>query len=157
MLSAAAIGEGGLVADSWASSPGVRARMRANRSRDSKPELAVRSAVHAFGLRYRVDVRPVAGLRRKADLVFTRARVAVFVDGCFWHGCSAHHTVAETNAEFWAAKVARNRDRDRETDRLLAEAGWRVVRVWEHEDPVAAADRVRAIVNGSERSGSGVG
>lgn len=140
---------------SWASSPGVRARMQANRSRDTGPELAVRSAVHALGMRYRVDARPVAGVRRKADLVFTRAKVAVFVDGCFWHGCPAHHTVAKTNAAFWATKVARNRERDRETDRLLGGAGWRVVRVWEHEEPAAAARTISATVNGGWTGRSG--
>jgi DNA mismatch endonuclease (patch repair protein) len=74
--------------------------------------------------------------------VFTRAKIAVFVDGCFWHGCPAHHTVAKTNADFWAAKVGGNQSRDRETDRLLTEAGWLVVRVWEHEAADAAAQRV---------------
>lgn len=131
----------GLVADtaSWASSAGTRASMRANRSRDTGPELAVRRAVHALGLRYRVSVRPVPSLRRTADLVFTRARVVVFVDGCFWHGCPEHHTVAVTNADFWAAKVTLNRDRDIQTSRLLREAGWTVLRFWEHEDPAEAA------------------
>src|SRR5690242_1595504 len=85
---------------SWASSEGVRASMRANRGRDTAPELAVRRAVHRLGLRYRVSARPIASLRRTADLVFPRQRVAVFVDGCFWHGCPVHHTVAKTNAAF---------------------------------------------------------
>lgn len=124
---------------SWAFSAGTRASMRANRSRDTRPELAVRRAAHALGLRYRVSVRPVASLRRTADLVFTRAKIAVFVDGCFWHGCPEHHTVAVTNADFWAAKVTRNRERDAETTRLLKEAGWTTLRFWEHEDPTAVA------------------
>lgn len=124
---------------SWASSAGTRASMRANRSRDTRPELAVRRAAHALGLRYRVSVRPVPTLRRTADLVFTRARIAVFVDGCFWHGCPEHHTVAVTNADFWAAKVTRNRDRDVQTSGLLREAGWTVLRFWEHEDPKETA------------------
>lgn len=84
--------------------------------------------------------------RRSIDIAFTRARVAVFLDGCFWHGCPQHHTVASANAKFWADKVAGNRARDRDTDERLAEAGWVSVRIWEHEDPVEAADRVREIV-----------
>jgi DNA mismatch endonuclease (patch repair protein) len=120
--------------------------MQSNKSRDTKPELALRSAVHALGLRYRVAAKPLAGLRRSADLVFPRAKVAVFLDGCFWHGCPQHHTVASANAKFWADKVAGNRARDHDTDERLAEAGWVSVRIWEHEDPVAAADRVREIV-----------
>jgi DNA mismatch endonuclease (patch repair protein) len=120
--------------------------MQSNKSRDTKPELALRSAVHALGLRYRVAAKPLAGLRRSADLVFPRAKVAVFLDGCFWHGCPQHHTVASANAKFWADKVAGNWARDHDTDERLAEAGWVSVRIWEHEDPVAAADRVREIV-----------
>lgn len=127
--------------------------MRSNKGRDTKPEVALRSAVHALGLRYRVGARPLKEARRTADLVFTRAKVAVFLDGCFWHGCPEHHTVAVTNAKFWAEKVEGNRARDRDTDQRLAEAGWRSVRVWEHEDPAEAALRVRAVVN-ERRAGS---
>jgi DNA mismatch endonuclease, patch repair protein len=116
--------------------------MQSNKGRDTKPELKVRRAVHALGLRYKVSVRPLPKVRRTADLVFTKAKIAVFVDGCFWHGCPTHHTVAKTNAEFWAAKVASNESRDRETDRLLTDTGWLVVRIWEHESPDAAAQRV---------------
>jgi DNA mismatch endonuclease (patch repair protein) len=122
--------------------------MQSNRSRDTKPELALRSAVHARGLRYRVAAKPLTGLRRTADLVFPRAKVAVFLDGCFWHGCPEHHTVAASNATFWADKVAGNRTRDRDTDSRLADAGWVSVRVWEHEDPVEAARRVEDVVRG---------
>jgi DNA mismatch endonuclease (patch repair protein) len=120
--------------------------MQGNRSRDTRPELALRSAVHGLGLRYRVCARPLPGLRRTADLVFTRAKVAVFLDGCFWHGCAAHHTKAVSNAPYWRDKVARNRERDRDTDQRLAEAGWAVVRVWEHEDVRLAARRVADVV-----------
>lgn len=120
--------------------------MKSNKGRDTKPELALRRAVHALGLRYRVSYRPLKTVRRTADLAFTRAKVAVFLDGCFWHGCAVHHTVAATNAAFWAEKVRRTRERDLETDRLLAEAGWRVLRVWEHEDPVDAAERVADMI-----------
>jgi DNA mismatch endonuclease (patch repair protein) len=121
--------------------------MQSNKGRDTKPELALRSAVHALGLRYRVDARPLTGLRRTADLVFPRVKVAVFLDGCFWHGCPEHHTVAATNATFWADKVKSNAARDRDTDRRLGEAGWAVVRVWEHEDPAEAAHRVQVVVS----------
>lgn len=93
----------------WASSSGVRATMRGNRRRDTKPEMAVRRAVHALGLRYRVDSRPLQGLNRRADLVFASARVAVFVDGCYWHGCPEHGTAARTNAGYWSKKIQRNR------------------------------------------------
>ncbi|WP_189246281.1 very short patch repair endonuclease [Streptosporangium pseudovulgare] len=125
-----------------ASSEGVRKSMRANKGRDTKPELALRRAVHALGLRYRVSTRPLPQIRRTADLVFTKAKVAVFLDGCFWHGCPQHHTRAVTNAGYWAEKVIRNRERDAETDRLLTEAGWSVIRVWEHDSPNEAANRV---------------
>lgn len=120
--------------------------MQSNRGRDTKPELALRSAVFALGLRYRVSARPINDFRRTADLVFTRAKVAVFLDGCFWHGCPDHHSIAATNAAFWAEKVKRNRERDRETDQRLKEAGWVSVRIWEHEEPTQAALKVRDIV-----------
>jgi DNA mismatch endonuclease (patch repair protein) len=132
---------------SWASSSAVRASMRANRGRDTRPELALRRAVFALGLRYRVSRRPIPSLRRTADLVFTRQRIAVFLDGCFWHGCPKHHSVAVTNADYWSAKVQANMARDRDTDRRLAEAGWIVLRIWEHEDPGAAAQHVRETVS----------
>jgi DNA mismatch endonuclease (patch repair protein) len=131
-----------------ASSEGVRKSMQSNKGRDTKPELALRKAAHALGLRYRVSVRPIAEVRRTADLVFSKAKVAVFVDGCFWHGCPQHHTKSVTNPEYWAEKFRRNRERDEETDRLLAEAGWRVLRIWEHEDPSEAAHRVVKLVRG---------
>ena len=130
---------------SWASSPGTRRSMQSNKGRDTKPELALRRAVHAMGLRYRVSYRPVPSIRRTADLAFTRVRIAVFLDGCFWHGCPEHHTVAKTNADYWASKFEKNRERDRQTDRLLEEAGWTVLRIWEHEDPFEAAARVHAL------------
>ncbi|MDR7302260.1 very short patch repair endonuclease [Haloactinomyces albus] len=131
------------VTDSWASSPASRAIMRANKRRDTRPEKALRSAVHALGLRYRVDTRPIKDVRRTADLVFPRQRVAVFLDGCFWHGCERHHRPAKgATAEFWNTKIADNRRRDANTDQRLKEAGWETVRVWEHEDPAVAARRI---------------
>lgn len=122
-----------------ASSEGTRKSMQSNRGRDTKPELALRRAAHALGLRYRVAIRPLPKIRRTADIVFTKAKVAVFMDGCFWHGCPQHHTVATSNAGFWAEKVRRTKERDAEIDSLLAEEGWLVIRVWEHQDPVQAA------------------
>jgi DNA mismatch endonuclease (patch repair protein) len=122
--------------------------MQANRGRDTRPERVLRSAVHALGLRYRVNIRPLPGLRRTADLVFPRAKVAVFLDGCFWHGCPEHLRPARINEGFWSTKITGNRQRDEDTDRQLAKAGWAVVRVWEHEDPQVAADRVAAVVRG---------
>ena len=110
------------------------------------PEMAVRRAVHALGLRYRVDARPLADLNRRADLVFTRSRVAVFVDGCYWHGCADHGTTARTNADYWTPKIRRNKERDADTDRRLVEAGWTVVRVWEHEDLDQVAATIAAVV-----------
>lgn len=125
--------------------------MRGNRRRDTKPEMAVRRAAHALGLRYRVDARPLPQLNRRADLVFTRAQVAVFVDGCYWHGCADHGTTARTNSAYWGAKIQRNQARDRETDTLLAEAGWTVLRIWEHEDASIAAGRVLTAVKPERR------
>lgn len=107
--------------------------------------MTVRRMLHARGLRFRVSIRPVPGLRRTADIVFTRARVAVFVDGCFWHGCPEHYQAPVRNAEFWIAKRDRNRERDAETDAALSDAGWRVMRFWEHEvrtNPTAVVDAV---------------
>jgi DNA mismatch endonuclease (patch repair protein) len=125
-----------------ASSDDVRARMSRQPSRDTRPELMLRRILHRRGLRYRVDVAVVKGLRRKADIVFRGARVAVFVHGCFWHGCPEHATWPKANAAWWRAKIERNRERDRETERALDADGWTVVRVWEHEAADAAAARV---------------
>lgn len=131
---------------SWASSAANRKTMQANRSRDTRPELAVRSAVHARGLRYRVATRPVRSVRRSADLVFTRARVAVFLDGCFWHGCPDHFHMPATNEAYWGPKIAANAARDQETDRLLASEGWLVLRFWEHTLALEAATQIEASV-----------
>lgn len=116
--------------------------------RDTKPELALRRELWRRGLRYRVDVAPIGGLRRRADLVFIRSQVAVYVDGCFWHSCPTHATVPKANRDWWVAKLATNVERDRDTDARLAEAGWAAVRMWEHEDVTEAADRVEAVVRG---------
>lgn len=121
--------------------------MRANRRRDTKPELAIRSALHRMGLRYRVDVAPLPNRRRRADIVFPRQRVAVFVDGCFWHGCPEHGLVPRANRDYWLDKIGRNRKRDAETQTALREAGWMAVRIWEHEEPLIAATRVADVVH----------
>lgn len=132
---------------SWASSPDVRARMQRQQTRDTAPELAVRRLIHAAGLRYRIDVAPLPNLRRRADVVFGRARVALFIDGCFWHGCPDHGSRRTTaNTEYWSAKVMRNQARDRDTDERLRAAGWIPIRIWEHEDPHAVAATVIAAV-----------
>lgn len=121
--------------------------MQANRYRDTSPELAVRRLLHAQGLRYRVDIRPVPEIRRRADIVFTKRKIAVFIDGCFWHGCPEHgRSQFQSNESYWTDKIARNRSRDEETTTLLEKAGWRVLRFWEHEDPTQVADRIAKIV-----------
>lgn len=124
--------------------PLTSARMRAQRRRDTAPEVALRRELHRRGARFFVDRAPLRGLRRRADLVFPRKRVAVYVDGCFWHSCPQHATSPKNNAQWWADKLAANVVRDRDTDARLASAGWQVVRIWEHEDPAEAADRVQA-------------
>ena len=119
-----------MVADSWASSSASRKVMQANRSRDTRSEWAVRRIAHARGMRYCVNARPEKDIRRTADMVFTGRRVAVFMDGCFWHGCEAHYKLPSSNIDYWADKVARNRARDLETNRVLSERGWTVLRFW---------------------------
>ncbi len=99
-----------------------------------------------------MDAKPLPELNRRADLVFTRAMVAVFIDGCFWHGCPEHGTTARTNAEYWADKIGGNRARDLDTDRRLHDAGWTVIRVWEHDDPIAIAERVQTAVRSRSRA-----
>lgn len=127
---------------SWASSPAVRASMRGNRGRDTTPELRLRKLLHARGLRYRVSTRPLPHWPRTADIVFPGARVAVFVDGCYWHGCVDHHRPATKNSTFWRAKIDETRRRDAETNQKLVNSGWIVIRCWEHDDPAEVADRV---------------
>lgn len=116
--------------------------MQAIRSRDTKPEHLIRRLVHAQGLRYRVAARPLPELRRTADLVFRPAKVAVFVDGCYWHGCPEHYVAPRTNPGYWSDKVARNVARDRDTDKRLTEAGWLVLRFWEHEPSDACSHKI---------------
>lgn len=124
----------------------TRRRMSRQRSRDTGPERTIRSLLHRMGFRFRVHRRPLPSLRREADLVFVGPRVAVFVDGCFWHRCPDHATFPKANADWWNAKLAANAARDEHTDQQLAEAGWAVVRVWEHERPADAAVRIAEAV-----------
>ena len=131
---------------SWATSNATRRSMQGNRGRDTGPELAVRSAVHSRGLRYRVNTRPLPELRRTADLVFSRPRVAVFVDGCWWHGCEEHYSAPRANSDYWNRKVESNRRRDADTNSRLQEAGWIVLRFWEHDDPEQVATQVEEVV-----------
>jgi DNA mismatch endonuclease (patch repair protein) len=137
---------GRLPVGSWATTPAVRRVMQGNKSRDTKPEIAVRSAVHALGMRYRVSTRPLPDLRRTADLVFRRARVAVFVDGCFWHGCPKHHAPPKTNAGYWAMKIQGNKSRDEDTTARLREEGWTVLRFWSHDEALSVATQIAKIV-----------
>jgi DNA mismatch endonuclease (patch repair protein) len=124
--------------------------MQRNRRTDTTPELALRRLLHADGLRFRKDFRLTAGgVRTTADIAFTRQRVAVFVDGCFWHGCPEHGRLPTRNAAYWRAKIERNRRRDLQVTTALGQAGWRVVRVWEHEALEDAAARVRRALSGS--------
>lgn len=119
--------------------------MRRQRRRDTKLEIEIRRALHSMGYRFRVDYRVEPSLRARPDIVFTRKRVAVFVDGCFWHGCPEHGTQPTNNAEWWQEKLAANVARDRRTTDAFEGLGWSVVRVWEHEHVAGAVDRIVAI------------
>lgn len=129
-----------------ASSADVHRRMVATKRRDTPGELLIRKILHRHGFRYTIDARALPSSRRRADLVFRRARVAVFVDGCFWHSCPLHGSMPKHNASWWKAKLAGNVRRDRDTDRELRSAGWVVVRVWAHEAPARASERVRRVL-----------
>jgi DNA mismatch endonuclease (patch repair protein) len=125
-------------------SPAASAVGRGNRRRDTRPEVALRSALHRAGLRFRKDYPIRVGtVRARADVVFPRQRVAVFVDGCFWHRCPTHGTRPRRNSVYWDAKLAANVARDRRVDRALREDGWTVVRIWEHETPDAGVREIR--------------
>lgn len=120
--------------------------MKQVRRRDTPRELALRALLHRRGLRYRVDAAPVSGFRRRADLVFATARVAVFVDGCFWHACPIHGEVPRRNREWWESKLARNQARDFNTDVMLAREGWISLRIWEHQSPERVASSIERLV-----------
>ena len=124
-----------------------RRRLIQQRRRDTKPEILIRRELHRLGLRYRVD-HPLPIPRRRADVVFPRERVAVFVDGCFWHHCPEHGTTPANNREWWRAKLEANVARDQATDAQLESQDWLAIRVWEHEDPRVAAARIRTALSG---------
>lgn len=121
--------------------------MRSLRTRDTLAEMRVRRLLHSQGLRYRVDYKPLKDLRRRADIVFPAKHVAVFIDGCFWHSCPLHGQYPVANAEWWADKLRRTSERDRETDQILMERGWTVLRFWEHEEPAEVASEIVRIVH----------
>ncbi|MDE0674212.1 MAG: very short patch repair endonuclease [bacterium] len=129
-----------------ASSPAVRRRMR-NTPRSNTPvEVEVRRFLHAMGLRYRVD-HPIPHLTRsRPDIVFTRRRVAVYIDGCYWHFCPLHRSVPTTNRDWWIAKLQANADRDVTHTKELSDGGWTVLRFWEHEEPELIAASVQSVV-----------
>ena len=129
---------------SWASSEHARRTMAANRSQETKPELDLCSILHSRGLRFRVDCSPLKGVRSRADIVFSKAKIAVFVDGCFWHGCPKHFIMPKTNSDYWSTKIGNNKIRDKRVDKTLEDVGWSAMRVWEHEDSISAADRIEA-------------
>lgn len=128
------------------SSAEARRRMQGVRQKNTSAESALRRELHARGLRYRIHIPVLAKPRRVADVAFSGLRVAVFVDGCFWHGCPRHATWPKQNAEFWRAKILANQQRDRDTDARLRADGWRVIRVWAHEPPARVAARVATVV-----------
>lgn len=141
-----------MTAASWASSVRIERSMRANRPRDTVPEIRLRSALHHSGLRFRKHVRPVPGLRCEPDIVFPRARLAVFLDGCWWHSCPLHGQTPKTHEEFWKAKLAATRERDERNTAALIEAGWSVVRIWEHEPLESAVQTIRESLHGAPSS-----
>lgn len=128
-------------------SPGgaLSAKMSTLARRDTKPEVDLRRALHRRGLRFRVQLKVPGNGRRTIDIAFTRARLAVYVDGCFWHGCPEHHVLPRANSEWWQWKIDLNRRRDVSTDSELTAAGWAVLRFWEHTDPDEAADSVARV------------
>lgn len=127
--------------------------MQATRRRDTKAEIQVRRLLHASGLRYRVDWPLPTNPRRRADIAFTKSRVIVFIDGCFWHRCPQHYVAPRSNEAFWDDKIKENVTRDQTTTSALEQAGWRVMRFWEHEDPSSVAAVIRSVVEG--RNGCG--
>ena len=137
-----------------ASSDAVAERMRRNRSADTRLELSVRSALHRSGLRFRKGLQIAAGdVRVRPDIVFTRARLAVFLDGCFWHGCPQHGTRPRHNSTYWSTKLGRNEARDRRVNRALTDAGWTVLRFWEHEPVARVVEEVGRVLRDDEGRG----
>lgn len=134
------------------SSAEARSRMQSVRQKNTSPESALRRELYARGLRYRIQVPVLTKPRRIADVAFSGLRVAVFVDGCFWHGCPQHATWPKANADFWRSKILANKERDLDTDKRLREDGWVVVRAWAHDDPSAVASRVASAVHSRRKT-----
>jgi DNA mismatch endonuclease (patch repair protein) len=128
--------------------------MKAQRRRDTGPELALRSALWRRGRRFRVDY-PALGRRSRVDVAFTKQRLAIFVDGCFWHSCPDHGSLPKANRVWWRDKLASNAARDRRVEADLVTAGWTVLRIWEHEGTASAADRIEALLDSSKDSPQG--
>lgn len=137
------------------SSHEASSRMARVPQKGTKAELGLRRILHSRGLRYRLHVTVLTKPRRVADIVFSSAHVAVFVDGCFWHGCPEHASWPKSNANFWREKIEANRVRDADTDQRLSALGWKTVRVWEHEDPSDAANRIAELVDARKKDGTG--
>ena len=129
----------------WSTSANVRSVMQANRKVNTGPELKLRSELHRLGLRFRAVLRP-AGIKVAVDILFPGVKLAVFVDGCYWHGCPSHGTSPKTNSEYWVPKIARTRLRDQLNDEVLRTAGWEPIHVWEHEPVGEAAARIASLV-----------
>ena len=125
---------------------GTRRRLQKQRRQDTGPEVALRRELHRRGLRYRKHLNVLPGSRSKHDIVFVRVRVVVEVRGCFWHSCPVHRSIPESNREWWESKLAQNTARDERVARQLADAGWHLIVVWEHEDTRRAADEIEQIV-----------
>jgi DNA mismatch endonuclease, patch repair protein len=143
------LGGGSIVPYPVPTSAAASAIGKANRRRDTKPEVQLRSLLHRAGLRFRKDhLIRARDVRVRVDVAFTRAQVAVFVDGCFWHGCPEHQNIPKSNPSYWVPKLAANKARDRRVDEALTAEGWTVIRVWEHEPVAEAASRVAIAVSG---------
>jgi DNA mismatch endonuclease, patch repair protein len=126
-----------------ASSVAAKHRMEAGKPKDTKPEIELRIALRSLGLEhFQTNQKVIKGSRRDVDIVFPTQKIAVFIDGCFWHGCPKHGTWPKANSEFWFAKIQRNKKRDKDTNKKLRAAGWKVVRIWEHENPIRAAKKI---------------
>ncbi|MDH3010067.1 very short patch repair endonuclease [Gordonia alkanivorans] len=128
----------------------VRLRMTRQRRRDTDAELRVRRRLHSMGLRYRVDFRPEPSLRCRGDIVFTRSKIVIFIDGCFWHGCPVHATNPKSNSAWWREKLTQNAARDQRNTAALRDMGWCVLRFWEHEDPEDISTHIVAVLKSQE-------
>ena len=134
-----------------AASQEAHRKMAAVGRRDTPQEMAIRKALFRAGCRFRVQFRPLSDHRWTADIAFTKTKVLVFVDGCYWHGCPIHGSIPKSNREWWMAKIGRNVERDREATRVLTERGWTVLRVWSHEEPTVAAQAIKKVLQGGPR------